>query len=110
MAETACLISITPVLLLMLALHRAAAYFERGFDAHGSVYDVDRCNDPCGRPRRGSTLRFPLPGLPPEVGAGRRYRHRLRLHIMGAVPGNGVGTVGHVFGQPLLVASTSGVT
>jgi hypothetical protein len=49
------------------------------------------------------------PGLPPEVGVGRQHRHRLQLYIMGAVPDDGVGTLGHVLGQPVLAAGTSGV-
>jgi hypothetical protein len=117
MAEAAGLISIRPVLLCRHrgyrygALSRGgrAAYFKRGYDAHDSFYDPGRGDDPCGRPGYGSTLRSPLPGLPTEVGVGRQQRHLLQLCIMGAVPHGGVGTLGHVLGQPVLAAGTSGV-
>jgi hypothetical protein len=95
--------SITPVLLcrrggFCYGHCLKSRLFERGYDAHDSFYDAGRGDDPCGRPGHGSTLRCQPPGLPPKVGTGGRYSHRLQLYIMGAVPGDGFGTLGHVFG------------
>jgi hypothetical protein len=65
--------------------------------------------DPGGRPGHGSTLRFPVSGLLPEVGGGRFHRHRLQLYIIGSVQDDGVGTLSYVLRQPILAASTSGI-
>lgn len=76
-------------------------------DARDSIDGSGRRDDTGDRARHSSTLRFRLSLLPSEVGMGREQHDLLQLYIMGSVQGDRLGTVSHVLGKPVLVASPS---
>ena len=76
-------------------------------DARDSIDDSGRRDDTGDRARHSSTLRSQLSLLPSEVGMGREQHDLLQLHIIGSVQGDRFGTVSHVLGKPVLVASPS---
>jgi hypothetical protein len=54
-------------------------------DAHALLDMARGRSHPVGRAGHGSTVRSPLPGLPPGLEARRQQLHRLQLYILGSV-------------------------
>ena len=82
-------------------------HFQRGRNARTSIDCSGRRDDHGDRARDSSTLRLQLSCLPSEVGMGRQQLDLLQVYILGAVQDGRFGSVSHVSGQPVLVASTA---